>query len=251
MTSRRLPRFTRFYRRLVLRAQRHHDDHQRQVNAALAQAVSSLVANDRRLLADVGGAVSISTSIRSDLRRILSEHGRALGTLMAQRPTAEARLSELADQSDALTASLNDLILQLRAIPYLSDPSMLETRDDAGRPAIGFGREVRERGHVHPNARFEDVFRGSEDFIRSRQRVYLPHLIDHDPVVDVGCGRGEMLDLLAEVGVSPLVSISISRWSSAPSEEAYRFSSPTGSPYLHEQQEVDRRHILGPARRPS
>ena len=54
-TSRRWPRLTHFYRRLVLRAQRHHDDHQREVNTALAQAVSNLVRNDRDLVAKVGG----------------------------------------------------------------------------------------------------------------------------------------------------------------------------------------------------
>jgi glycosyltransferase involved in cell wall biosynthesis len=96
-TSRRFPGFTRFYRRVVLRAQRHHDDHQREVNVALAEAVSSLAANEQKLLADVGGAVSISASIRSDLSQILAEHGRALENLRRQR-LSEACLSELADQ---------------------------------------------------------------------------------------------------------------------------------------------------------
>jgi glycosyltransferase involved in cell wall biosynthesis/SAM-dependent methyltransferase len=201
MTSRRLPRFTRFYRRLVLRAQRHHDDHQRQVNVALAEAVANLEANDQRLLSIVAGAVATSTSIRSDLGRILGEHGQALETLMSLRSSAESRISALTDQSEALATSLTDLILQLHAIPYMSDPSILETRDDAGRPAIGYRREVDEQGPARSYAGFEDVFRGTEDFIRERQRVYLRYLVGHDPVVDVGCGRGEMLDLLAEVGV--------------------------------------------------
>ena len=201
MTSRRLPRFTRFYRRLILRAQRHHDDHQRQVNVALAEAVKNLEANDQRLLSNVGGAVSTTTTLRSDLGRILGDHGRALETLMSRGPSAEARLSSLTDQSAALTASLTDLTLQLHAIPYMSDPSVLETLDEAGRPAIGYRHDADQQGPAHSYAGFEDVFRGPEDFIRERQRVYLPYLVEHDPVVDVGCGRGEMLDLLAEVGV--------------------------------------------------
>jgi glycosyltransferase involved in cell wall biosynthesis len=90
--SKRMPRFTRFYRRLVLRLQRHHDDHQRQVNTALAQAVQLLAANDRRLLSDVGGAVSLSTSVRSDLGHILGGYGQALETLMSDKSTANADL---------------------------------------------------------------------------------------------------------------------------------------------------------------
>ena len=237
MTSRRLPRFTRFYRRLVLRAQRHHDDHQRQVNVALAQAVTGLVANDRRLVAKVGGAVSISTSIRSDLSRVLGEHGRALESLVSRRSSAETRLAELADRSEVLTTSLNNLILQLRAIPYMSHPSMLETRDDAGRPAIGYRGEVGERSHAHFDAGFEELTRGSEDFIRERQRVYLPYLVDHDPVIDVGAGRGEMLDLLAEVGVKSLGVDLDQSMVERGRARGLQIELADGITYLHEQQE--------------
>lgn len=47
---------------------------------------------------------------------------------------------------------------------------------------------------------FEDAFRGSEADIRERQTVYLPLLAG--PVLDVGCGRGELLELLAERGIA-------------------------------------------------
>jgi SAM-dependent methyltransferase len=47
---------------------------------------------------------------------------------------------------------------------------------------------------------FEDQFRGSQDEIRARQESYLPffqHLASGAaPVLDVGCGRGEFIDLL-------------------------------------------------------
>jgi SAM-dependent methyltransferase len=37
--------------------------------------------------------------------------------------------------------------------------------------------------------------------IRERQRYYLPFLAGHAPVLDLGCGRAEMLDLLTEQGI--------------------------------------------------
>jgi SAM-dependent methyltransferase len=57
-------------------------------------------------------------------------------------------------------------------------------------------------GHASDRYReFEDTFRGSEDFIRERQRRYIELVAGHGPVVDAGCGRGEFLDLLREASI--------------------------------------------------
>mgnify|MGYP001189356960 FL=1 len=45
---------------------------------------------------------------------------------------------------------------------------------------------------------FEDQFRGSPKQIRSRLEAYLPDFEGASDVLDVGCGRGEFLDLLRE-----------------------------------------------------
>ena len=48
---------------------------------------------------------------------------------------------------------------------------------------------------------FEDQFRGSRDVIRHRLESYLPFFEGKADVLDVGCGRGEFLDLLASRGI--------------------------------------------------
>ncbi len=48
---------------------------------------------------------------------------------------------------------------------------------------------------------FEDQFRGSRDEIRARFESYLPLFEGRTHVLDVGCGRGEFLDLLAARGI--------------------------------------------------
>jgi SAM-dependent methyltransferase len=48
---------------------------------------------------------------------------------------------------------------------------------------------------------FEDLYRGSQDDIRARQEIYLPLFEGAVDVLDIGCGRGEFLDLLASKGV--------------------------------------------------
>src|SRR5262245_61498 len=48
---------------------------------------------------------------------------------------------------------------------------------------------------------FEDRFRGSTSDISGRVKAYVPILSAASDVVDVGCGRGELLTLLKEKGV--------------------------------------------------
>ncbi len=49
--------------------------------------------------------------------------------------------------------------------------------------------------------RFAERFRGSEDYVKSGQKFYLPYFASCKEVLDIGCGRGEFLDLMREAGV--------------------------------------------------
>lgn len=48
---------------------------------------------------------------------------------------------------------------------------------------------------------FEDRFRGSQQVIRARLADYVPLFTGASHVLDIGCGRGELLDLLHEAGI--------------------------------------------------
>jgi len=48
---------------------------------------------------------------------------------------------------------------------------------------------------------FESRMRGSTELVRERQRPYVEELRDRAPVLDAGCGRGELLSLLRDAGV--------------------------------------------------
>ncbi len=60
---------------------------------------------------------------------------------------------------------------------------------------------MKGKGFYHA---FEDRFRGSRELIKSRLRIYLPFVIplkaiyDDCRVIDLGCGRGEWLELMVE-----------------------------------------------------
>ncbi|RZD17594.1 MAG: class I SAM-dependent methyltransferase [Candidatus Acididesulfobacter diazotrophicus] len=67
---------------------------------------------------------------------------------------------------------------------------------------------LKEEDHIFDAmyATFEDKFRGTREDIKNRQKVYLPFVQEaYDKtvgasIIDVGCGRGEWLELLKESG---------------------------------------------------
>jgi 2-polyprenyl-3-methyl-5-hydroxy-6-metoxy-1,4-benzoquinol methylase len=49
--------------------------------------------------------------------------------------------------------------------------------------------------------KFAEKFRGSETAIKQRQQIYPVRFQGHSPVLDIGCGRGELLEVLREAGI--------------------------------------------------
>jgi O-antigen chain-terminating methyltransferase len=64
----------------------------------------------------------------------------------------------------------------------------------------------REQAHLLDAfyASFDEQFRGRREEIKERLKVYLPFVKgkENGPIIDVGCGRGEWLELLREEGIT-------------------------------------------------
>jgi len=50
--------------------------------------------------------------------------------------------------------------------------------------------------------KFAEKFRGSEEAVRQRQQMYADRFRAHAPVLDIGCGRGEMLEVLRGASIT-------------------------------------------------
>lgn len=100
---------------------------------------------------------------------------------------ADALLERLADELEE-TSSLVERML-------LSEP--LPAMDSRADDEVALAAALAE---VQPL--LVDAFRGGEAEIRHRLDRYLPLLREHAPVVDLGCGRGELLLLLREAGIA-------------------------------------------------
>ena len=100
-------------------------------------------------------------------------------------------LREVASLAQQSTASLR------RTVEALSTPSSGQPTPVASVVAATAVPDPSAFAYVA----FEDRYRGSTDEIRRRLQDYLPLFAGATNVLDVGCGRGELLDLLREQGV--------------------------------------------------
>ena len=100
----------------------------------------------------------------------------------------------------AVTRSLEALKAELNALPYMAD-SPLERMDSPVGAVLGFPSRALEREQASDYVAFEELFRGPAERVEASQRPYLALVRDHAPVLDVGCGRGEFLALLAAEGI--------------------------------------------------
>ena len=66
----------------------------------------------------------------------------------------------------------------------------------------GFRQSMNGRRPADPYLEFENVFRGPERVVRDRQQRYLRLIGHRQPVLDLGCGRGEFLEVLRQDGLS-------------------------------------------------
>lgn len=138
------------------------------------------------------------------------------------------RIDRLADAKDRLYASLGntraDLLLEamdkrletvrlgLRRVQQQidgMDTSLTIARSELrglgarldGDTAVASDRESVPQFEDEHYLAFEERFRGNSDELRSRLRDYVPYFADRAPVLDLGCGRGEFLELLGQAGV--------------------------------------------------
>lgn len=127
--------------------------------------------------------------------------------------TFESRLVQFLQQitplADASYREINDAIEQLRNTTNIAQRTAIAAQRAAqnaaapAAPAASAAPSVPAAPATPAIAyvAFEDRFRGSEDEIRSRQQDYVPYFAGQSDVLDIGCGRGEFLELLKAQGV--------------------------------------------------
>jgi SAM-dependent methyltransferase len=178
---------------LARKALRPYAEQQRQLSAGVGDVRADLDTPQR----------SVAEDRRTDVQRfgrvetLLEDLIATVETLRRRGEKVELRWeSELVAIRQRIKAADAALRSELYALPYLAGSPFEQFRSPVG-DVIGYrsAPQVGGPGTGYPG--FEDLFRGPTARVTEAQRAYLPLVTDHQPVLDVGCGRGEFLALLA------------------------------------------------------
>ncbi len=167
--------------------------------------------------------VAFNAAVVDHLNRNVAAHRETHAALERALPVVRAGFEALATFESLLIQFLQT-ITPLADTHYREiDDALAQLRsvtDVAQRTAMIAKREVERRSSSAPASSpapasapeaspapdqyvgFEDRFRGAGSVIRERQADYVPYFAGQSNVLDIGCGRGEFLDLLRERGVS-------------------------------------------------
>jgi glycosyltransferase involved in cell wall biosynthesis/SAM-dependent methyltransferase len=187
------------------------------VRRAAGRAVSKLTAPQTHHMKQLGERVGDA------LERLHHEHHEALAEQRASRADAMAEIRRLrSGLKDATTrlqalerrlfvpdtdpdprfAAVDQHLAEHETVPFMAPEHAFRIlmRDGAGK-VLGFTQPLPDIRETEWYRVFEDAFRGTEERVRTLQAGYVDLLAEHAPVLDVGCGRGELLDLLRQHGV--------------------------------------------------
>jgi 2-polyprenyl-3-methyl-5-hydroxy-6-metoxy-1,4-benzoquinol methylase len=190
----------RVLRRPLDRLMRPYLVRQRAVNGRLAESIATADSRMREVArtlehqqeARFAETLALARKLRAEVGDI---HGLATDLDMLEPGRRLEALEELGRQAEQHLA-------EHRTTPYISEErSFQDWLDPVAGPVVGYreadGRPAAQQAYFD----FEATFRGPEERVRDIQRAYLVLLEGQGPVLDVGFGRGELLDLLREAGI--------------------------------------------------
>lgn len=104
---------------------------------------------------------------------------------------------------DKLAAEYEDVKILMKKFLLLKEKlnqlySILEKKKIPSPPQV---RDILEPLEDWRYTGFENRFRGTEEEVKKQQGIYIPYFKNRGKVLDLGCGRGEFIELLSENGI--------------------------------------------------
>jgi len=204
-------------RRLVVTIVRPSLERQESFNSAIVDHMTQHVAAHRK---EQDVLEQMTVVVRDEFAALISFQSRLIQYAQQITPYVDTKVREVADGRYAGLASGLDVLTRTyrvlresvgvlqsstmavkRELQRLGDAAARDPVEASGTHIVG-SSEGSSYLDAYKYVGFEEAFRGERDEIRTRQRAYLESFRGASDVLDVGCGRGEFLELLREERIS-------------------------------------------------
>jgi SAM-dependent methyltransferase len=168
-------------------------ERQQRFNAAVAEHLSHSVTADEEARVATGALLAATSR---HLESLAGFHSRLIQYLQQITPYVDTKDRALGgpELREQLGLAIERTLALKREIERIGPgPAGLAGPDRVAAPVAADRDAFKYLG-------FEDRFRGSREEIRRRLADYVPVFTGATDVLDVGCGRGELLELLREAG---------------------------------------------------
>jgi O-antigen chain-terminating methyltransferase len=174
---------------------------QQDFNATLVRALNGYLDETARLHARLRDVVAALVRYAQRLQPVMDARDRVATAAATTR--AELVLESFDRRQESLARRVEGLRALRDRLETVSEEVRAVRGALAAAPAPAAAAAAAERAAGAAGyAAFENRFRGSPEEIRGRLVPYVDLFRARAPVVDLGCGRGEFLDLLREAGVA-------------------------------------------------
>jgi len=143
-----------------------------------------------RVVSPVGASGLRARLQRAAATPLAEAQQRFNGAVLRLVDALSARVDEAASKAGAAERRVRELEERLLR---------LERRDPGAAPTTVAAQPGQQA--LPDYFAYEARMRAPTEEVRERQRPYVDLLRDHEPVLDAGCGRGELLGLLREAGI--------------------------------------------------
>ncbi|QQZ62148.1 methyltransferase domain-containing protein [Paenibacillus sonchi] len=167
-------------------------------NATLVQSIKELTEQQNRK--NLGLTQNIE-----DFTKKLSLAFDHIGALKEQLSIEHNYQQEVKNVIDEKFESINELIsfVKRKVKKIDSGAKIFKEKNKVNESSIEINAPIdQEVKYEMDYVLFENKFRGSRNTIKERQKQYLQYILPTDRVLDIGCGRGEFIELLTESGVT-------------------------------------------------
>lgn len=183
-----------------------------QVQGELQSHLEELRADLNLMQASKAGTIEV-TKQRDEIERALALKAdvQEIQKLFDHIANSERKLTDLYSKNSTVSKKVNylkrDVVLQERRINLILEEARKRLPKPFDEQQLAKLDSEYQRRLDALYVSFEDEFRGTREDIKGRSKVYLPVVkavgagVGDRPILDIGCGRGEWLELLTEQGL--------------------------------------------------